>query len=158
MIAGNQQKSWITAMMDFRTLAERMHAIGAFLLHLGRRTARDNCPETAASLTFTSLLALVPLMAISFATFSAFPVFTGMRENIQGFVFDNFVPHSGEVIQQYLETFTENAGRLTIVGLVGLTVAAVMLLATIESAFNRIWRVERQRPSCAFGSWLFGRF
>ena len=130
----------------FGTLAEFGRTVAVFLLYLGRRTASDNCPETASSLTFTSLLALVPLMAIGFATFSAFPVFTGMREDIQAFVFNNFVPHSGEVIQQYLETFTQNAGQLTIFGLVGLAVAAVMLLATIEGAFNRIWRVERQRP------------
>ena len=133
-------------MMLLGTLAELSRTVGVFLLYLGRRTASDNCPETAASLTFTSLLALVPLLAIGFATFSAFPVFTGMREEIQAFVFDNFVPHSGEIIQQYLETFTQNAGRLTIFGLVGLAVAAVLMLATIEGAFNRIWRVERRRP------------
>ncbi|MCG8693300.1 MAG: YihY family inner membrane protein [Minwuiales bacterium] len=129
-----------------QTMADAAVAAGRFAVLLARRTAEDRCPETAASLTFTSLLALVPLMAIGLALFSAFPVFEGMRGLIEQFVFANFVPHAGETVQDYLNTFAENTGRLTTVGLIGLGVTALMLLSTIEKAFARIWRVTDPRP------------
>jgi len=110
-----------------------------------RRFGEDRCLRVAASLSYTSLLALVPFIAITFAMLAAFPVFEGMREQIQGFVFDNFVPEAGQVAGQYLEGFLANTGKMTAVGIAGLAVTAIMLLGTIEGAFNIIFRVRRER-------------
>ena len=118
-----------------------------FLDYLVQRFARGRCAEVAASLTFTSLLAMVPVMALSFAVLSAFPVFQAVEADVQSFLFSNFLPHTGEVVAEYLTTFTRNAGRLTLVGLILLGITALMLLSTIEGAFNRIWRVEDRRPA-----------
>lgn len=105
----------------------------------------------AAALTFTTLLALVPLMTVMLAIFSAFPVGDRIVEQLQAFVFSNFLPASGEVIYQYLNHFSENASRMTGPGLLFLFVAALLLMANIERAFNRIWRVEqRRRPLSRF--------
>ena len=109
------------------------------------RFQEDRCLRVAASLSYTSLLALVPFIAITFAMLAAFPVFEGMREQVQSFVFENFVPEAGHVAGKYLDTFLDNAGKMTAVGIIGLAVTAIMLLGTIEGAFNIIFRVRRPR-------------
>ncbi len=129
----------------FRKILAALRQAAGFGAYLVRRAAADRCPESAAELTVTSLLAMVPLMAIAFAVVSAVPLFEGMREDIQRFVFESFVPEAGRAVQHYLDAFTDNVANLTTVGLVALGVTALVLLATIESTFNRIWRVGRSR-------------
>ena len=119
---------------------------GRFLGYAARRFSEDRCPQAAAALTYTSLLALVPLMTITIAVVSAFPAFQAIEASAQQLIFDNLVPQVGTAVQEYLERFVANTGRLTAVGLVGLVVTAVLLLATIEGAFNGIWRVRESRP------------
>lgn len=111
-----------------------------------RRFGEDQCMRIAASLSYTSLLSLVPLMAISFAIFAAFPAFDGLQVQLQSYVFQNFVPAAGDAVAKYLHTFTEKTGGMTTIGIVGLGVTAIMLLATIEDAMNRIFRVREKRP------------
>ncbi len=119
---------------------------GRFLGYAARRFSDDRCTQAAAALTYTSLLALVPLMTITIAVISAFPAFQDIEANAQKLIFDNLVPQVGTAVQDYLERFAANAGRLTSVGLVGLLITAILLLATIEGAFNGIWRVRESRP------------
>ena len=120
--------------------------LAGLLRYTAVRFHRDHCSQAAAALTFTSLLALVPLMAIVFASLTAFAVFGDVREELQAFIFESFVPHVGDVVSENLSRFTENAGRLTVVGSVILGVTALMLLVTIQDSFNRIWRVAETRP------------
>lgn len=121
----------------------------AFLGYVFQRFLRDNCKERAASLTFTALLALVPLIAISFAIFSAFPAFQTMRGELQSFVFQNFVPEIGSVVYEQINDFTKKTGELTAVGVVFLAVTSVMLLSSINGTFNAIWQVRETRPLMA---------
>jgi len=113
------------------------YAIGRFF--------QDNGLTTAASLSYTTLLALVPLMAVTVAILAAFPAFQNVVSALQDFIFSNFVPASGETIQIYLQQFAEQAGKLTAVGVAFLLLTAVMLLDTIETALNDIWRTHRKR-------------
>jgi membrane protein len=111
-----------------------------------RRFYADASLQAASSLTYTTLLSLVPLLAIAFAIFAAFPAFEGARAQLEAIVFENLVPGVGGDIQAHLTGFLENAGQLGTVGVVGLGLSAVLLLGTIEATFNRIWRVRRPRP------------
>lgn len=111
-----------------------------------RRFYADQGAQAAGALTYTTLLALVPLLAIAFAIFSAFPAFEAIQDRLEATLFENLVPEVGEEVRGYLSGFTRNTTNLTAVGVVALGVSAVLLLATIESTFNRIWRVERARP------------
>src|SRR5690606_16454995 len=110
-----------------------------FAFHVLQRFGDDRCHRVAGELSYTTLLSLVPLLAVGLATLSAFPVFAGMREQIQDFVFSNFVPAAGDVVQAQFSSFLENAGKLTIFGILALGVTALLLLNTIEAAFNAIW-------------------
>lgn len=111
-----------------------------------RRFYSDQGAQAAGALTYTTLLALVPLLAIAFAIFSAFPAFEAIQDRLEATLFENLVPEVGDEVRGYISGFTRNTTNLTAVGVVALGVSAVLLLATIESTFNRIWRVERDRP------------
>ena len=62
-------------------------------------------------------LAPRPSSTIAFAILAVFPVFEGAREEIQAFVFDNFVPDTGERLAEHFDGFVDNAGGLTTVGI-----------------------------------------
>lgn len=101
--------------------------------------------DEAASLSYTSLLSMVPLLAVIFGVASAFPVFQQWTEQMQTFVFNNFVPTSGEQVQYYLIGFLDAVGQLTLPGMVLLILTALLLIVRIERAFNLIWRVPASR-------------
>lgn len=120
--------------------------IGNYVFYAVRRFYADQGAQAAGALTYTSLLALVPLLAIAFAIFSAFPVFEAIQDRFEAMLFENLVPEVGFEVRSYIANFTQNTTNLTAVGVVALGVSAVLLLATIEATFNRIWRVQRSRP------------
>lgn len=104
-----------------------------------------SCLSIASSLSFTTMLALVPLITVIFSTFSLFPVFEDWSSKIEDYVFQSFVPTAGEQIQVYLIDFSQKAGKLTAVGLLILFISSLMLLFTIENAFNQIWGIQKGR-------------
>ncbi|MFA7429471.1 MAG: YihY family inner membrane protein [Rhodospirillaceae bacterium] len=116
-----------------------------FVVHLLQRLVRDDLFGVAAALTYTSLLALVPLIAIAVAILAAFPVFDQVRDQLQSFLFENFLPDVGLAVQDHLARFVGATGQLTAVGVGGLAITALMMLMTIEQAFNTIFRVTRAR-------------
>ncbi len=118
---------------------------GGFSRYVISRFGDNNLTQVAGALTFTTLLAMVPLMAMCFAVLAAFPAFGGMEAKLEAFIFENFVPHANEVVRNYLGTFRQNVGKLSAVAIIGLGVTAVMLLITIETTLNRIFRVVRRR-------------
>jgi membrane protein len=115
-----------------------------FLRFVRRRFREDRCVQFAASLTYTTLLALVPIVTIALTVLSAFPVFTDLMTQL---ILSNFVPTSaGKIISVYMQQFSQKAAHLTALGIGLLGVTAFMLMLTIDHAFNVIWRVRRQRP------------
>lgn len=116
-----------------------------FLRFVIRHFEEDNCRGVAASLTYTSLLSMVPLMTVMFSTLAAFPVFDGLEQDIEAFVFNNFVPASGETLRRYLHEFSDKAAGLRLAGFLFLFVTVLSMMSTIEITFNRIWRVRSQR-------------
>lgn len=120
--------------------------IGAYVGFALRRFHRDRGMQAASSLTYTTLLSLVPLLAIAFAIFAAFPAFESARGQLEAVLFSNLMPGVEDQIRGHLNSFLENTGQLGTVGVVALGVSALLLLGTIEATFNRIWRVDRPRP------------
>jgi membrane protein len=112
-----------------------------------RRFKEERCLQIASSLTFTALLALVPIITVTLTLISAFPVFRELMLNVQQFLVQNMLPESAENVAHYAERFTENAARLTAVGMALLFVTAMIVLLTIDRALNQIWRVQRRRPT-----------
>ncbi len=127
--------------------ATRSRGLLRFARAVLARFVADRGPGVAASLTYTTLLSLVPLLAIGLALMTAFPVFEEFAAATERFFQENLLPPKvGETVLGYLREFSEGAARLTAVGLAVLAVSAFFMMHTIEEAFNAIWRVRRTRP------------
>ncbi|MDR2011846.1 MAG: virulence factor BrkB family protein [Rhodanobacter sp.] len=127
-----------------RTHRGRERAL-AFVKFTWHRFDEDRCLQTAGTLAYTSMFALVPLTAAVLGILAAFPAFAGWREQLTHWVFANFVPAAGDTVQGYITQFANNASKATVVGILVLLFSAVWLMVSIEDAFNRIWRVQTAR-------------
>src|SRR4051812_33849724 len=111
-----------------------------------RRFDSDNGYQAASALTYTALLAVVPLLTVTFGLFSAFPAFDRVQAAAQGLIVRSLVPTLGDVVLSYLNDFVSNARALTGFGVIFLAVTVLLLFNTIEGAFNAIWRAAEPRP------------
>jgi len=133
-------RSLLDIVRQFKLLAN-------FVVLVYRRFKEERCFQLCGSLTFTTLLALVPLVTIMLTVVTAFPVFDDIVQTLRSFVTANMVPEaSSSLITVYVQQFSDNAARLTALGIVLLAVTSIMLMLTIDRAFNTIWRVKRPRP------------
>ncbi|KTD56391.1 YihY family inner membrane protein [Legionella shakespearei] len=121
------------------------YACDRFVRFVIQHFIQDECTYIASALAFTTLLAVVPLMSVGLAIFSSFPVFQGLADPVQNFIFDNFVPATGKVVQAYLQQFASQVSKLSIWGVAFLIVTALLVMFTIERAMNKIWRVSSSR-------------
>lgn len=124
---------------------EQLRRVWAFLRFMARGFARHQGPQNAASLTYAFLLALVPLTTVALALFSAFPLADKAQEQVQAFLFENFVPAAGETLQTYLLDFSDKASRLSGASSLALIVVALMMMNTIDRSLNTIWEVQGGR-------------
>ena len=112
-----------------------------------RRFREDRLALTASSLTFTSVISLVPLATVMLALFSAFPMFSTLQDSIQHRLIDSLVPDTiARPVLGAITQFSSRASRLGIFGLVALVFSAIALMLTIDRALNAIWRVRKPRP------------
>lgn len=110
-----------------------------FLKLFWHRFNHNKLNMAAGYLTYSTMLALVPLMIVILAIFSAFPVFDEVSDQIQDLIFSNFAPETGGVLQQYLNEFVNNATKMSGIGVIGLIVVALMLIFSIDHTLNDIW-------------------
>ncbi|HET9977796.1 MAG TPA: YihY family inner membrane protein [Burkholderiaceae bacterium] len=112
-----------------------------------RRARQERLPQVAGSLAFTTLLSMVPLLAVSFALFTRFPVFGRFEAALERHLLKSLLPEGiAQTVLKTLQQFAANAGNLTLIGSLVLLGAALALLLTVENAFNQIWNVRRHRP------------
>lgn len=134
----------MTFLQRWQGLAD--NKICAFAWFVIRRFSEGRVPQAAASMTFTTLLALVPVLTVMVAVASIFPVFDRWSDSFVSFVNQTIVPQGADMVFDYIDAFRDQANRLTAIGSVMLVVTSLMLIRTIDNAFNRIWRVNTQRP------------
>ncbi len=130
-----------------RTIGGQFHLLINFVSLVYSVFRQERCFQLCGSLTFTTLLALVPLVTIALMFMTAFPVFNTLSEQLREFVLANMVPEAGsKVISGYVQQFSNNAAKLTAAGVSVFVISSIMLMLTIDKAFNTIWRVKRPRP------------
>ena len=116
-----------------------------FLKYLRIRTKDAMILRVAASLSYTTLIAVVPLIAIALSIFAAFPVFENVRAQVQDSLIQYFVPDIEQNIQNYIMQFVNASSKLTTIGVLGIAITAILLLSTIENSFNFIFKVKKHR-------------
>lgn len=142
--------------LSLQNVVQRGEALIAELSHFPWRTTAHTLRErfredrlglTASSLTFTTILALVPFVTVALAVFTAFPIFGKVQEVLQRWLIDSLVPDTiARQVLGYLTQFAAKASRLGVVGFSVLMLTALMLILTIDRTLNNIWRVRRLRP------------
>jgi len=125
----------------------QLRAAWEFFVALVTRFREERVTQTSGSLTYTTLLSLVPLFTVALAITSAFPVFDEWLGTLQLFILENVLPDTPAVdtIVEQINSFSQNAARLTAIGIAGFVVTSVMLMLTVDNALNRIFRVQRRR-------------
>lgn len=136
-------RPWFEQWMQRARDPARVSAFGRFLL---RRFLDDRLFQAAAALAYTTIFALVPLAMVAFAMLSAFPGLDAWREALVSYVFNNFMPRAAGGVSEYLPKLQANLGSFTAAGVVALVVSVLVTLNSVETTFNRIWRVPKSRP------------
>lgn len=116
------------------------------LRHLMGRASQDNLDQIAGSLTFLTLLAIVPFITIGLALFAALPVFADFKNAIADFLQDGLLPEeTSDIVMEHIVSFAANAAQMTLAGITLLCLTVFMLMQRIERSFNQIWRVPQGR-------------
>ena len=117
------------------------------LRYAAQRAQEKKLAQVASSLTYTTVLSLVPLLAVVLSLFTAFPLFSEFRFALENFLASTVMPEVvADTVMTYLNEFAAKASGLTTIGGLVLIVTSVMLFRTIDEAFNDIWQVETRRP------------
>lgn len=117
------------------------------LLTLRDRLREDRLSLSASSLTFTTIIALVPLVTVALAVFTAFPIFAKFQDVLQKWLIDSLIPDNiARQVLGYLTQFSRKANQMGVAGLAVLFATALSLVFTIDRTFNGIWRVQKPRP------------
>lgn len=115
------------------------------LFYFIRRIKREQIQVVAGYLSYVCLMSLVPLVVVMLSVMTAFPLFAQLQGTIEQFVYQNFVPSAGTVLQKYLTGFVDNASKMSTIAISFLFVAALLLISSIDNTFNHIWRVTDKR-------------
>ncbi len=133
---------------DLRLLLDTLRTWPWFetLRTLRLRFREDRLGLTAGSLTFTTLIALVPLVTVMLAVFTAFPMFAGFESALQQYFLQNLVPDTiAKPVMRALTQFAGKARSMGSAGLVLLVVTALAMVLTLDRTLNAIWRVRKPR-------------
>ncbi|RLJ63611.1 YihY family inner membrane protein [Sulfurisoma sediminicola] len=114
--------------------------------NVARRFHSERCAQTAAALSFATLLGLVPMFAVGAVVISNLPFGSGLGAALEKFLLTNLLPDkAGAVVAKYVSQFAHRAERVTLIGGLFLAVTALIQMLTIEHAFNAIWKIKTAR-------------
>jgi len=98
-----------------------------FLRYMRRCAKGGRINELAASLSFTTILSLVPMVTVAFSLLAVLPRFLRLRKAFQEWLSDNLIPGNiGDPILLYLNQFALKAKSLTIFGSLGLIIGVFL--------------------------------
>src|SRR5438309_1659167 len=129
-----------------RIVRPRIDRARAVLSFAARRASEARLTQIAGSLTFSTVLSLVPLVAVALALFTVFPQFADLRETLEKNLLQGLLPDPfRSTILRYLNEFAAKASRVGAVGLAVFCATALTMVMTVDHALNDIWRVRMRR-------------
>ncbi|QDJ12399.1 hypothetical protein CEP45_00370 [Mergibacter septicus] len=126
-------------------MQQKLRLFFAFIQLFGKRIAENKLSQAAGYLTYSTLLAIVPLIVVVFSFIAVFPVFDQLSNELRTFIFHNFAPSAGNVVESYVTQFVENTKKISAVGILGLIAVALMLIHSIDKTLNAIWTNTQKR-------------
>lgn len=132
-------------MLSKQSFEKQRKIIFIFAKYLFTRVQDAMILNSASALSYTTLLAVVPFMAIMLSVFTVFPIFADTRQQVQEIIIQYLLSDTISNVQNYINQFIKATGKLTTFGALGIAVTAIMMLSTIESSFNFIFQARRRR-------------
>ncbi|MFV0574764.1 MAG: virulence factor BrkB family protein [Vibrio sp.] len=126
-------------------LEKKFSVLIHYFIYLKNRIVHDRLAVNAGYLAYISLLSLVPLATVLVTALSKFPIFDGITDQLQEFVFENFVPAAGDAVKEAMNTFIANTSSMTAIGGSFVFITAMLLISNIDKNLNYIWRVKKKR-------------
>ncbi len=117
----------------------------AFIKACFRHFVAINGTLKAAALAYATLVSIVPVMLLSLGFILAFPSLSDNFQSLRGYIFRHFVPASAHNIEAHLGEFAHNATNLSATGTLFFLVTSVILIFTMEAAFNAVWNIKTRR-------------
>jgi len=117
----------------------------AFTKAFLKRLHQDQIHVNAGYLSYVTLMSLVPLLVVMLSVMTAFPIFSNLRQIIETFVYNNFVPAAGDTIQEHISEFVNNASQMSAVAISFLFLFALLLISAIDKTLNKLWKVSDKR-------------
>lgn len=111
------------------------------------RFKQNKLSQAAGFLTYSTMLAIVPLFMVIFAFFAAFPVFNDLIKDFEQFIFTNFAPSVSNTVEHYMRMFIANTKKMSAISIVGLIIVALMLIKSIDTTLNDIWANSKKRSA-----------
>ena len=112
-------------------------------IYIWREFWRDSSLLRASGLTYTTLLTLVPLLALMFALLKGL----GVQKALEPLFLERLTGGSHPITERIMEYVSHiHVGSLGTLGITFLFLTMILVLTNIEMAFNQIWQVDRGRP------------
>ena len=116
-----------------------------FILFFIKRISKEQMHITAGYLSYVTLMSLVPLIVVMLSVMTAFPIFADIKEIVENFVYQNFMPATGDVVKEHITGFVDNASKMSAIAITFLFLFALLLISAIDASLNRIWRITAKR-------------
>ena len=99
----------------------------------------------AGGLSFNTLLAAIPFIALVISLLNAFDVLASLESQMMQFVVNLLIPTKQEEAVTLIGTFLDNSNKLGVIGLIFFSITSIMLLNTISINLNTVWGGERPK-------------
>jgi len=116
--------------------------IWQIIRYIASQYINDNCSGTAASLAYSTLLSIVPMMLVAISIAAKIPQFMDVVHNVEHFILRNFIAGTAGTVEKYLDEFLSQVNRLSWTSIVAFTGTALLLLYNMVHAFNLVWGVK----------------
>ena len=118
-----------------------------FPLRVVARLRDIDLARTASSLSFTTLLAIVPLVTVAFSFVGRFPIFEDWVKVLEQFLLRHLLPFAAAAeIRGHITHFAGQAARVTGISILVIAISAALAVATVEREINAIWGIRHARP------------
>ncbi|WP_458699636.1 YihY family inner membrane protein [Sulfurospirillum sp. 1307] len=114
------------------------------VIEILKRTKDPSIAHYASSLSFHTILSLIPILLISFSIFTKMPSFKEHYEKIQHFIFNSLMPAQQESIASYLNKFMENTGSMGSTGLIFVLYVSIMFFLDYEKIISKIFETNKR--------------
>jgi len=131
--------------MNKPNIEQKIQTIIHFTRYFLGRLWREQLHVSAGYLSYVTLMSLIPLLVVMLSTMTAFPIFSEIKVSIESFVYENFLPATGDAVRLHITGFVDNATKMSAIALIFLFVLALLLISAIDKTLNRLWQIKTKR-------------